>query len=309
MTEKPEQSQDHSKAPSLEEMSAMSLEKQEQLIRELEAQEHGDENSETSEETSSEEQPEVEDSKEEHAQEDATSQEVKSESESTDTQKKETQVNWEKRYKDLQAEFTRQRQKEAQKAKPETTDEKPRTDSKKPSVVDKIREKNPEAAELFKALKEEALEEAKEQIQGEIETLKSKITVNEAKENMARFQESVDSFLGSPLKELEPELMAEINNRFESDEALLRAASQNPKLFDEIKKEVIAANLERAAEIISKSKAPKVSESKREAEILSAKGAGKAKTSKVSSDPYDLKNFEKLSLEEQEKLLRAKGEL
>jgi hypothetical protein len=200
-----------------------------------------------------------------------------------------------KSYKALQREFTKRNQ-----ARTKET-EKPASQSEKKSVIDQIRSKNPDAAKLFEAIKEEAKAEAKAEFEKEIEPLKNKVTVREQADNMRAFAKSIDEFSKSELAELTPEVEAKLNDLFEDRATLEDAIKQDPTLFERIKKEVLSENFLKAAELVNKKKS--VNSKQREKDIKNAKVVTKSKSSSDSKNYEDLNEFKKLPLEKMRQLL------
>jgi len=259
-----------------------------------------------------------------------TEEEDKSESESTDSTKdKETEETEDNQTKDsledrfskleksnkaLQAEFTRRSQK-IKKLEQENTDLKSnkKVDSKSEQVqsriLEQLKEKNPDAAKIFEEFGKELMEQMQNKLGKDVEKLKSTLSKNEQNTNIEHFNSQLTEFLSSSLAGLETEFNVLLDERFPTNEDLITEASKNPRLFEDLKKDVINDNLEKAAGLLSRKKSI-VKEKKnkdRDKEIADSKGSGKSRTSVKTKDNLDLKEFKKLSMDKQEKILREHG--
>lgn len=180
----------------------------------------------------------------------------------------------------------------------------------KGSILDKVREKNPDAALLLSQIQEEAVEKARSLFEEELKSLKSQLGEGKVKENRVAFQSSLDEFMKSPLAALEPELLEIINSSFSSEEELAKAVGNDPELFRKLKRELLDKYFDKAAKLATtKSQIKPDEDKKRDAEIQSGKGAGKSRTSSTQdvSDPDNVEYFKKLPPKKQVEYLKRRG--
>lgn len=303
---KPEQSQKDSSEAT--DFKTLSLSEMEERLKAEAEEEQLNEDSETSTKDSpkKDEQPVVDD-KTKEAQVDEK--ENASKAESDDSTKKEQSFDYEKAYKELQAEFTRRNQKSKDTEEENATlreriarleglvqgkDEK----SPKKSVIDTLKDKSPDAAELFSAFKAELMQEVKESMNQEIHPLRSDIEQRKVNTNGQRFQESIKQFMESDLKELEPEVTTYINDNWEDVKNLI---ASNENAFEIIKRDVISANLDKVVEIKSRDIIKSEKTKKKEKEV-SQSATNKSNVTADSSD-FGGKDFKKMSWQEMEKYL------
>ncbi len=327
--EKQVEEKDLSSLSDVEKFKEASTEDQEAFLKQaaegtFDAEDQDEETSKESDEDSEAEEKKDEPSDEEQSsddkdsQSDDSSEDEKDNENSTDFEKRFSKL--EKSYKSLEAEFTRRSQKLGRQ-----DDELDRRDSRireleselkrqkgqadKSSILDKVKEKNPDAANLLSMLKEEAVSEAKEQFEKELASLKSQFGERKVEENRATFQSSLDEFMKSPLAALEPELLEIINSNYGSEDELVKAAGTDPELFVKLRKELLSKHFEKAAKVTGNKSKSKPVDKARDKEIQNAKGAGKSKTSgkKDVDDPDSLDYFNTLSEKQQVAYLKKRG--
>ncbi len=316
MSKNAEQSNDQSSddkdfnSLSLEQMREAINNEAEESAKEDQDQKNSEENQEEDskdQESDSEQSSEGESSEEAKEDSDNSDSETKDEADKQNETKpevvsREEHEKLQKNYKALQREFTKRNQARTK----EVPEKKEQSSEGKKSVIDQIRSKNPDAAKIFEALKEEAKAEAKAEFEKELEPIKTQLTVREQTENIKAFSKAIDDFSKSELAELTPEVEAKLNDMFEDKAQLQEAVKRDPSLFEKIKKEVISENFVKAAELVNKKKSG--NSQKREKEIANAKVVTKSKTSSESKNYEDLKEFKKLTSEQMRKLLPKSDE-
>ena len=214
-----------------------------------------------------------------------------------------------KNYKSLQAEFTRKSQKlssferenaELKQKLAALSKGKESKETEEESPLDKLAADNPKAKELIDALREDM----ERRLSKGIQPIEEKLTRKQAEDNLSRFQEEVDGFLKSPLGGLEQEFNELVKENFENQDAMLEAAASDPALFDKLKKEVLAQNFVKAAEL---SRAKQTPEEKNK--IVQQTGvSGKAKTTTEVDDDLELATFrKKKTSQEMKETLRKVG--
>lgn len=251
------------------------------------------EKSEKSEEASkTEKTPSKETQKKEQASEE--NQETPSETETPSDKQKQKEappLNYEKSYKDLQSKFTKNNQ--AHKAEIEALNEKLETltalvkgktseSSDEKSIIDEIRAKSPETAQLFERFRDEleARYEKKfdEKLKTEVDPLKSAVSVSKETENETKFVTSLESFVKSDLGVYEADLIQILNERYDSQEDLEVAIRKSPSVFADAKRELADRILSGTVETKSKkaakpSKEEKLEKKKEEIEKQPARGS------------------------------------
>jgi len=230
----------------------------------------------------------------------------------------------EKSYKNLEAEFTRKSQRlkkletenDVLREFAKSGDDKGQksehvgTDEMKLAIVEEMKKDNPEAAKMFGAFGEQIFSAFKKYVGQDIESLKQNLVQEKSQTNISQFNKDVEEFKNSPLAPLVEKVNEILDREFPTDEELVTAITSAPNFFGKIKDKVIAQNYKLAAELETKAEttAGEVDNSKRDAEIERTKGMGKGNTSKPKpEDLMESKKFNKLSLEEKEKLLKQKG--
>ena len=270
---------DFKEMPNADEFASLDANLQNEVLAKFDSdKDTPEQESETSpEETPKKETPKVEDE---------TSQETKK-----DTPEKTQDGNWEKRYKDLQREYTKV-----------TTKNKPKEiPSDKRSKFDHLKEANPKAKDFLNSL-DEAIEE---KLGERVKPLSDRLDDDVEKKNEQKFLDSTDDFLRGDLKEMKPELEAIIASEIGSTDDLVEAARKNPNLFSELKKELLDKHLDKVVEIKAKVENPKI----RNKQIKDTGVSGKSKTGVVEGkEDLDLKSFRGLSsYEEMKKTLDKQG--
>jgi len=271
---------DFEKMPSSEEFASLDANVQNQLLEKF-ADVEDTPNEEST--PSTEERPEEETPKDE-----ATQKEPKKE-----TPEKPQDVDWEKRYKDLQREYTKIKE-----------DSKPpkETPKEKRSKFDQLKEANPKAKDFFDSLEQAIDERLGEKVQPISERLDNDVQGK----NEQKFLGEIDEFLAGELKELEPELEGVIADKIGSTkDDLIKAARKNPNLFSDLKKELLDKHLDKVVELKSKVEDPQ----KRNQEIKDTGVSGKPKTAaNQGSEDLDLKSLRGLgSYSEMKKALDKQG--
>jgi len=315
-----------------EEFSALSLDEQEVKLKagvqvkvesEKEEKDQLEENSGDSEEESEEETDNEKDKSEETDQSSEEKDKKKDkESESSEAEEADDDEadnsTLRKNYKSLESEFTRRSQKlkklegenealisrldRLEKTVQGDTD---KDDEVKQSIIDEMKEKNPEAAKLFQMFGNELFERMQQELQKELDPLKQDAQQSKTEGNAEKFSADIDAFLESDLKELEPEISEYITANEEAVKELVRVT---PDAFKQIKERVILDNLDRVSELRSKSeKDTKSTKKKNRAKNIenASVGQGSTKSSNSSKGMTD-DEFKSLSLEEMEKRLPHK---
>jgi sRNA-binding protein len=282
--------------PLMEEFETLDSTVQKELINKFGVQDQEEEKSEpssTEEETSTEVQPESKDEKPE-------TEEVKQ-----DEKPVEEKPDVEKKYKELEAEFTRRSQKlrDLERKVEELSKAKQGQESEVKSPLDKLVETNPNAKELVEAIREEVRLNLTKGLATGIKPIQDRLTQQTADENFNKFQSEVKEFLGSPLGKLETEFNSIAAEYYESQDALLDAARKDPELFSRLKEKAISRNFVKAAKLMGET----VSHEDKNRKVKDTGISGKAKTTTTVDDELDLKVFNKKSPEEMKAILDRHG--
>ena len=213
----------------------------------------------------------------------------------------------EKSYKSLEREFHKRNQlSKSRERELESKDEKIKEletqiralkgqPDKEPSIIDRIGEKNPEAAKLFAAVKKEAIAEARREFQEELEALKVNTFKSKAEENKKSFSVKLDDF-AKKYSGLEDKFMDVIEEFYPDAKQLTSAIAKDDKLFDKIFKEFVFRNRDEVVKLekgTNKRKEENNSDTdpektkQRDAEIQKSKGAGKPKASSKKDSEED----------------------
>lgn len=242
-----------------------------------------------------------------------TSTETAVQPESTDDSKETEEVKPEekteddtvKKYKELEAEFTRrsQRMRELERKVDELSKGKQGQESEVKSPLSKLVETNPNAKDLVEAIEAEVQFRLKKGLDEGIRPIQEKLTRQTAEENYSKFQSEVKEFLGSPMGKLEAEFNQIAAELYESQDALLEAARKDPSVFSNLKKEVLARHFVKAAKLMGET----VTQEDKNRVVKQTGISGKAKTSTTVDDDLDLKIFKGKSSEEMKKILDKHG--
>ncbi|MFI5405033.1 MAG: hypothetical protein ACHQ1D_00825 [Nitrososphaerales archaeon] len=266
------------------------------------------------EKTDSEE--ETQDSNEEETEE---NKEVEDTEEEVNEEKKEPSVEdrlsqIEKSYKSLLPEYTKSRQAirdlkiENDQLKAKLAGSLKSEPDKADSTIEELeqlkKQVKPEAQPFVESLIKAVQKIVEKQVGEKTSKIEQQLTAKDQSANVSKFQEEVKSFLDGELKELEPEMDALVAELYPSEDELIQAASKDSKLFKELFKELKDRHEDKYLKIRTRAK---IDPKNRNKEIKDTGVSGKSKTSKQTSDPYDVKEFGKKSLPEQEKLLREAG--
>lgn len=286
-----EKPKSYDKMPEMDEFNTLDSATQKDLLWKFPLKDQEEEESKPSEGESEQDQPKEDVKGEESTQEDKPDKEPVKDEESEMA----------KNYKSLQAEFTRRSQ-ELSELKKEfkafsKADESKETEETSP--LDDLAKDNPKAKELIDAIRADVESKLKQGIQ----PIQEKLTQRQATENYGTFQTEVKEFLSSSLGRLEPEFNAVVNEYYENQDALVEDAAKDPALFSKLKKEVLARNFEKAAELV---KEKPTLEAKNK--IVKETGvSGKATTTTEIGDDLDLKTFGKKTSTEMKAALRKVG--
>ena len=208
-----------------------------------------------------------------------------------------SQPDYERQYKELQAEFTRTRQEIAElKKQGASKSEQQKVESK----LAQIRKENPEAATIFDELKQEVREELRK----EMKPIEERVVLRAKRENIESFTKAAEDFKKSELSELQPELDKILHEVSGTDEQLYGNIEDNPGFFDYAMSVLMYRHRDKVKEIILKN-ASKTSKPNITAEIkgnpaLRKSGASTVAGKSVASKEDAMKNF---SLEELEAML------
>ena len=203
---------------------------------------------------------------------------------------------YERQYKELQAEFTRTRQEIAElKKQGASKQEQQKVESK----LAQIRKENPEAATIFDELKEEVREELRK----EIKPIEERVVLRTKRENVESFSKAAKTFKESELAELQPELDKIIDEVSGSEEQFYSNIEENPGFFDYVLSVLKHRHFDKVKEIILRNGA-KTSKPDINAEIKGnpalRKGGASATAGKSVSS---LEDARKLTVEELETLM------
>lgn len=239
--------------------------------------------------------------------EDQSTPEDKTESTEDKTPKDKQEIDYKKAYEALQPEYTRSRQelkdrneeiariKETVQGKSEQGDVK-----KKPSVLAQLKEKNPEAAELLEALKEEMKAEVLEEADKKVKPVEERVVLRERERNRDAFVTALREFKTSDLAGLEAEVVQIFN---EEPNFWQRIVFERPDAFELLKREMFYKFPDRLVEEKTKKKKDSKPEDKgKRADEAHVEGKTKVSSPKPT-DKMDLKEFKKLSLKDMENLL------
>ena len=281
--------------PPMEEFETLDSATQKELVNKFAAQDHDEEKSEpssTDEDSSKEEQPESTDANPE-------TEEVKQEEPAKEA------PDADKRYKELEAEFTRRSQKmrELERKVEELSKGKQGQEPNEKSPLEKLVETNPNAKDLVEAIREEVRINLTKGLESGIKPIQERLTQQTSDENFGKFQSEVKDFLGSPLGKLEAEFNGIAAELYESQDALLDAARKDPELFSKLKEKAISRNFVKAAKLMGEV----VSREDKNKLVKDTGISGKAKTSTTVDDELDMKVFKGKTSEEMRKILDKHG--
>lgn len=192
-----------------------------------------------------------------------------------------------KSYKSLQAEFTRRSQ--AEKAKDKSTDK------TQTSKLARLKETNPETAELLESIIDERVSE-------KVKPIEEERAIYRKRQNIATFDSAVKDFKKSDLAELEPQVMEVFN---ENPKYWVSALEEDPNTFSYLLKEALLRDViggkRKVVEIVSKKKNEKIV-AETQKNIVDESGVlTKGKTSAVVVPDVD--KIKKMSLQELSKLV------
>lgn len=280
----PKTAADFEKMPDSKEFATLSRDVQNELVDKFD---DGEGTPDEESEASTEEIPEKETPKEEGS----------SKKTEKETSEKPKDGNWEKRYKDLQREYTSVTEENKDLKQPS---KKAPDDTR--SKFDHLREANPKATDFFNSL-EAAIDER----MGErVKPLTDRLNFDKSRKNEQSFLAEIDKFLDGDLKELQPELEEIIAETIgTTKEALAKAAGENPNLFRELKKDLLDKHLDKVVEIKSKAVDPNA----RHKEIKDTGVSGKPRTAPVEgSTDLDIKALKGLkTYQDMKKALDKEG--
>lgn len=313
-----DQSNDEGQIKSLDDFKNLSLEDMEKELKSTkavstpvkESNDQDQQNSETSEEESTEEETsETETQTEDQTSEEETSEksEESSESKTSDNQKQDKskqKMDYEKAYKELQAEFTRRNQKakemEERLARLETsekTPEKKDEGTKKPSRLAQLKAKDPEAAALLEEIINEQVEA---KVNDRVKPVEEQVTLRRRQENANKFSKEIEAFKASELGGLETELLGIWN---ENPSFWQQVVWDDADAFNQLKKELIFRHLDKVTELRSKKLKENQSSSTKTERLKNSQVATKTKVTQATRDVMSDEDFRKLSLTEMEKRL------
>jgi hypothetical protein len=284
--------------PPVEEFDGLDSATQKELLNKFSSQDQEEEKSETSsteKETSEEVQPDQTDEKPESKVEDKQTEKPVVE--------EPAQV---KKYKELEAEFTRrsQRMRELERTVEELKSKVNKgQEPEVKSPLAKLVETNPNAKELVEAIEAEVKFRLDKGLENGIRPIQEKLTQQTSDENFNKFQSEVKEFLGSPLGKLEAEFNQIAAELYENQDALLEAASKDPALFKNLKKEVLSRHFVKAARFMGET----VTQEDKNKRVKDTGISGKAKTSTTVDDDLDLKVFRGKSSAEMREILDKHG--
>jgi hypothetical protein len=283
----------YSEMPSIEEFRTLDSETQRSLVEQFPSQDQEEEKSEPSiEESSSEDQTEKKDESSEA--EEVTPSEPAKEDDSIA-----------KKYKELEAEFTRRSQKlrDLERKVEELSKGKQGQESEEKSPLEKLVEANPNAKALVEAIRDEVRMNLDKGLEKGIRPIQEKLTQEVSEKNFGKFQSEVKEFLDSPLGKLEAEFNQIAAEQYENQDALLEAASKDPALFTNLKKEVLSRHFVKAAKLMGET----VSQEDKSKIVKDTGISGKSKTTTTVDDELDMKIFKGKSSDEMKKILSKHG--
>lgn len=235
------------------------------------------------------------------SQEDSSSETDDSSESTTDNQKdklsslEERLAKQEKQYKDLQAEFTRRSQELKElKASKEDNSEKAKEQETK---LSQLRKRDPEAAAALEAL---IAEEVSKRVQEHVKPLEDTVTLRTRQENVNKFNKAVEEFKSSPLKELEVELVAIIND---NPSEWQRTIWDKGDAFESLKKELFYRHQDKVARLTVQANKQKESSSVKKDRLKEGQVGTKTKVTQPTRDVMSDSEFKNLSLAEMEKRL------
>ncbi len=274
------------------------------------AEEQPQEDSETSEGASDTDETKNDQESEQALEDDSEKSEDSSESEqSSDNQKKDesnkkdSKFDYEKAYKELQAEFTRRSQKlkelEEKLNDLQTQAKSPnkQSEDEKPSRLAQLRKKDPEAAALLEEMIQEQVEK---RVNDRVKPVEEQVTLRTRKENANKFAQAIGEFQKSELASLEPELLTIYN---ENPDKWQRIIWDNEDAFEQLRKELIYRHLDKVAELRAKKIKESQSPSTKKDRLKESQVGTKTKVTNQSKDVMSTDDFRKLSLDEMEKRL------
>lgn len=287
------------KMPSIAEFLELDAETQKTLIEKFgNTQDQDEEESETSNtETDSSEEEQTE----------STDESKETEKENPDEEAEDKTHVSAKQYKELQAEFTRRSQlipqlkKEIEELKAALGKKGEVTEQKSPLA--KLVENNPNAKDLVEAIEAEVDFRLKQGLEKGIKPLQDRMAQSTAEENYGNFKTEVSEFLASPLGKLEAEFNAVAAELYENQEALLEAASKDPALFKNLKKEVLSRHFVKAAKLMGET----VTAEDKNKKVKDTGVSGKSKTTTTVDDELDMKIFKGKTSDEMKAILSKHG--
>lgn len=252
-------------------------------------------------------------SEDEDNEEDSEDDDQSTESKKTDkqTDKKESAeerlAKLEKSNKELQAEFTRRSQKikdlekELATAKAPVKDEDDKASSKEDQEDDpelsQLKQKDPKAYAALNKLVNRLVEK---EVKAKVKPVEEAVTLRKRQDNSAAFNKAADEFLQSPLKELEADLVAIIN---ENPAEWQRTIWENDKAFELAKKELVYRHTGKVAKLLSQAEKESQSGTTKQERLKSGQVGTKTKVTKPTRDVMSDHDFKNLSLAEMEKRL------
>ena len=149
-------------------------------------------------------------------------------------------------------------------------------------------------------------QEVQAEVKAKIKPVEEQATQRQEEENLAVFSDQVEDFEKSDLgKKYKTEMDDLVDESFETKEQLLEAAKKDPKLFVKLEKELLFKLKSKLfGDDASSDKSKKRN---KEIKDLGVSGKSKTGTRSTETDPTDIKVFDKLSKEEQEKFLKKQG--
>jgi hypothetical protein len=319
-----EQSNDQSKGgeqvQSLDDFKKLSLDDMEKELKApkavskpaQESEDQDQQNSETSEEDSKTEETDKETQTEEQTSEEENSEQSEESSESDETsdnqnkdKSKNKTIDYEKAYKELQAEFTRRNQKQKEyeaklaelEAKLAKSPEKKDEGDKKPSKLAQLKAKDPDAAALLEELIDEQVEK---RVNDRVKPVEEQVTIRRRQENANKFSKEIEAFKASELGGLETELLGIWN---ENPSFWQQVVWDDEDAFSQLKKELIFRHLDKVTELRSKKLKENQSASTKTERLKGSQVATKTKVTQATRDVMSDDDFRKLPLSEMEKRL------
>lgn len=206
------------------------------------------------------------------------------------------QHDYEKAYRDLQADYTRKAQELAELKREHA----PKLDQAKvESKLAQIRKENPDAATIF----DEVIAQAKEEMRKEFKPIEERVVLRTKRENVESFSKAADEFKKSEYAELQPELdkiLDEVSGN--NSEHLYSNIEDNPGFFEYAMSVLTYRHRDKIKEIIlrnaSKTSRPDINAEIKGNPALRKSGASTVAGKSVASKEDALKNFTKQELED-----------